>query len=909
MSLVNALLSRLARPRSEKLVARWRLGAARIGELEPQLTGLSDEQLKERALDLKARVRARYEGELAGDLKKFSIAPAFHPQLLEAFAIGREASRRVLGMRHFDEQLIGGLALHEAKLAEMRTGEGKTLVITLPALYNALAGVPTYVVTVNDYLARRDSEAMRPLYEFFGLSVGLLRENQDPEEKRQAYESSIVYGVNHEFGFDYLRENMALSKAGRRMRGLGFAIVDEVDSILIDEARTPLIISGPDDDDLSMYPLITQAVETLQEGEHAEVDRKTRSVSLTEAGFEALEARLMGLGLIERSAHLYEPSCSHVMRVAQAALQARFLFIRDKQYIVKEGKALIVDEMTGRLMADRRWANGIHQAVESKEGLEIQQENKTLATITYQNFFRLFPKLSGLTGTAMTQAEEFGQIYGLECVPIPTHRPLIRVDRPDVMYRTLKEKWAAIGEQIRQAQAKGQPVLAGTSSIEDSEALSAQLSALGIHHETLNAKNHALEAGIIEQAGAPGKVTVATNMAGRGTDIILGGNLEARLRAARETGFDDEATLLALRQGWESDRAKVLAAGGLLVIGSCRNESRRVDNQLRGRSGRQGDPGESRFVVSLEDEMFRVFAQSGFVRMIDRYNMMPEGVALEHPMLNRSLERAQTAMESHHYNMRKQLIEYDDVGARQRSMVYGWRNELIDEADASHWGRDLIEQSIEAICRARVSDEELSEHWDLAGLREELLEITGWSAPLEEWEKTAANAEELIDRVLGRALELWSAKRAALGEQAAELERACILRCIDEYWQEHLTRLQGLLEGIHLRAYAQKNPKQEYTKDAYHMFKLMSSGIARSCAKDLFALRAPEPFEAEGPWAGEAAEGMGLEGSEEPGSPWPVAPSWLASGAGGQIWSAREPRARIPAVPPEPAPETQAPRG
>lgn len=879
MSVINSLVSSLFKPRGEKLVEKWRAGARQVSELEEGLASLTEAQLRDKAANLRAKIRERYENELGGDLKRFSSEAKYHPQLIEAFAIGREASRRLLGMRHFDEQIIGGLALHEAKLAEMRTGEGKTLVITLPALYNAMAGVPTYVVTVNDYLARRDSEMMRPLYEFFGLSVGLLTENQEAEDKKKAYDSSIVYGVNHEFGFDYLRENMALSKEQRRMRGLGFAIVDEVDSILIDEARTPLIISGQDDDDLSVYGPVTQAVAGIRETQHAEVDRKARSVSLTEAGFEKLERDFMELGLIERSAHLYEPASSHVMRVAQAALQARFLFIKDKQYIIKDGKAIIVDEMTGRLMEDRRWGNGIHQAVEAKEGVEIQQENKTLATITYQNFFRLFPKLSGLTGTALTQAKEFGEIYGLECVGIPTHRPMIRNDRPDVMYRSEQEKWSAIAQQIKLAQQKGQPVLAGTSSIEDSEKLSAKLSEIGLYHETLNAKNHALEAAIIEQAGAPGKVTVATNMAGRGTDIILGGNLEARLKAARETGYGDEPTLQAIKSAWLTDRQRVLQAGGLLVIGSGRNESRRVDNQLRGRSGRQGDPGESRFVVSLEDEMFRVFAQNGFLQMIDRFNMMPEGVALEHKMLNRSLERAQTAVEGHHYNMRKQLIDYDDVGARQRSIVYSWRNELLDEPDAQHWSADLVDQAARALCEPRLSPEALAESWEIDLLTQELFDAFGWFAPLADWAEAARDAEELTDKVASGAVSHWLSRRALLGQSAGEMERSCILNCIDEYWQEHLTRLQSLMEGIHLRAYAQKNPKQEYTRDAYQMFGLMSSGIAASAARALCALSAPEPFS--------ASADSGLSESERgEGQAAPLGQAASLSGPWAARWSA-----------------------
>lgn len=840
MSLLNALLRPFTQSATIQGLKKWQQGAQRIGALEEGLRALSDEELKQKARALKVAVRARYEGELSGDLKKFSREYPFHPQLIETFAIGREASRRLLGMRHFDEQLIGGLALHEAKLAEMRTGEGKTLVITLPALYNALAGVPTYVVTVNDYLAKRDSELMSPLYEFFDLTVGLLRESQTPEDKKKAYESSIVYGVNHEFGFDYLRDNMVLSSDERKMRGLGFAIVDEVDSILIDEARTPLIISGTDNDDLSLYTVMQPAINALQEKTDVEIDRKLRNIALTEKGFEKLEEKLLALGIIEHSHHLYEPSSSHVMRAAQAMLQARFLFIKDKQYIVRDNKVLIVDEMTGRLMEDRRWSNGFHQAVEAKEGVEILQENKTLATITYQNFFRLFPKLAGLTGTAMTQASEFAEIYGLTCVQIPTHRPMIRQDQSDVMFRTAREKWKAIADEIQRAQKKNQPVLAGTASIEDSETLSQVLTERGIHHETLNAKNHTLEAAIIEQAGAPGKVTVATNMAGRGTDILLGGNLEARIRAAEETGYGDEETKKALEFAWQRDRETVLAAGGLYVIGSCRNESRRVDNQLRGRSGRQGDPGESRFIVSLEDEMFRVFAQNGVLQMIDRFNMMPEGVALEHGMLNRSLEKAQTGVENHHYNMRKQLIEYDDVAAKQRTIVYGWRNDLMDATDIDSWSENLIEQAVQNKIDLEVTDEHLPEQWDVNALKEEIKELTGLELDLASWIDQVENAAQMSEKIHTEVFKKWNEVRGTLNDNATLLQRHTILRTIDDYWQDHITHLQHLLEGIHLRSYAQKNPKQEYTRDAYEMFGRMTSGIANSVASGLLALK---PFQ------------------------------------------------------------------
>lgn len=825
--MLEALAETLGLNKNRARMRRWRAAAARIGALEPALAALDDEGLRARVNELKAKC-AR-EPEPARGKRD--------PLLEECFALGREASKRRLGMRHFDVQLIGALALHEGMLAEMKTGEGKSLCLTLAASYNAIRGTQAHVVTVNEYLARRDAAAMAPLYDFFGLRVGLLENSQSLLERREQYGSDVVYGVNHEFGFDYLRHNMAREDAERRLvRGLGFAIVDEVDSILIDEARTPLIITSAENDDLAIYQHSWTAAQALVDKDDLTVDEKQRTVLLTESGFEKVEKLFEEWGLIERGHHLYESRNNAMIRAIQACLSARFLFHKDVNYIVSEGKVLIVDENTGRLMSDRRWSNGIHQAVETKEGVERLQESRTIATITYQNFFRLYGKLSGLTGTAMTQASEFWNIYGLEAVPIPTHMPMIRKDQPDVIYRSEREKYEALALEAQEGVKQGRPVLAGTSNIEESEKLSRALAKIGVKHLLLNAKNHEREAQIVEEAGLAGRVTVATNMAGRGTDIALGGSwssIEARMR-------QEGASLGSMAQEkmeWEARRDAILAAGGLLVLGCARNESRRVDNQLRGRSGRQGDPGESKFFISLDDALFRIYAQNGVLAMIDKHNMMPEGSSLQHPMLNKSLDKAQAAVENHHYEMRRQLQEYDGVGAAQRKMVYGWRDDIIDATDDEVWtmASRMVEQALEDASEDIVRSQNV-EMFEQPEAREMIEALGPIPEEFSAWIAEEGEPDGVKDK-LGAAWELrvQAAKSLGLGRDGANTLRALMLDRIDEAWQEHLTILQNLMDGIHLRSYAQKDPKQEYKREGYAMFGRLRAGIVGQSAAAILA--------------------------------------------------------------------------
>ena len=799
---------------------RWRESAERINQKECELLNLSDEKLKEKAKEL---------SKICYESKKVTVGKR-DSNLEEVFSVVREASRRILGLRHFDVQLIGAMALHEGKLAEMKTGEGKSLCLTLAAIYNAMCGLQTHVVTVNEYLAKRDAQTMSPLYSFFGLEVGLLTEGQELAERRNQYSKDVVYGVNHEFGFDYLRHNMAQSDAERRMiKGLGFAIVDEVDSILIDEARTPLIISGSENDDLSIYQHCWDAINLLKIEKDLEVDEKQRNVILSEYGFEKLEHTFIEKGIINGAHHLYDVSNNAILRAIQACLSARFLFHKDKHYIVRDGKVMIVDENTGRLMADRRWSNGIHQAVECKEGVEVKQESKTMATITYQNFFRLYERLSGLTGTAMTQATEFYSIYGLETFEIPTHRPTIRIDQPDVVYRSEKEKFMALAEEAKKAIKDGRPVLAGTSNIEESEKLSEQLTKLGVEHRLLNAKNHELEAQIIEEAGLAGRMTVATNMAGRGTDIVLGGHWLEKEKAMLESNASAEE-IEEEKKKWNKSRENIIKKGGLLVLGCARNESRRVDNQLRGRSGRQGDPGESKFFISLDDDLFRVYAQTGILAMIDKYNMMPEGSCLEHPMLNRSLDKAQAAVENHHFEMRKQLQEYDGVGAAQRRMVYSWRDGIIDASEDETWATaiEMIQQALDQACE-EIKGSDYMESWESQEAKDSIEMIHALPKEYEQWANTARDPEELKEKIL----KYWVEKLTTAREKnmfSFESIKAQILDRIDDAWQEHLTTLQNLLDGIHLRSYAQKDPKQEYKREGYEMFGRLRGSMVAQCA-------------------------------------------------------------------------------
>lgn len=798
--------------------------AAKCEQSEAGLRALSDADLEKRARGCRDAVRGLFER--AGSLESFSRRPFSRAdEVVEVFAVAREAGRRLLGMRYFDVQLSGGLALHEGEIAEMRTGEGKTLVITLPAILNALAGVPVHVVTVNDYLARRDKERMEPLYSFFGLSTGLLWDDMEKAQKPGVYGCDIVYGVNHGFGFDYLRENMVLSRSERVMRGLGFAIIDEVDSILVDEARTPLIISGEDGDDTGLYSRVYSMMDRLRKGEF-EIDLKAKQAMLTEPGFIRVEDLLVEGGVITRKSHLYESESAHIMRVVQACLNARFTLKRDKDYVVMEDGAIaIVDEFTGRLMPDRRWSNGIHQALEAKEGVAVRHETKTLASITYQNFFRLYEKKAGLTGTAMTQEAEFAEIYGMRVVSIPTNMPMIRTDHPDVIYRSAKEKFDALADEISVAHMRGQPVLAGTSSIRDSEELSGLLEKRRIPHNVLNAKNHEREALTIAAAGRVGAVTVATNMAGRGTDIILGGIPEGR---------DQEE--------WTDEHEKVKGLGGLYVLGSARHESRRIDNQLRGRAGRQGDPGMTRFILSLDDDLFRAYARNGVLAMIDRHNMMPSGSSLEHPFLSKSLDRAQATVEFQHFAARKQILEYDDVAAEQRKAIYSWRNEILDSGDCRPLAESLISKAVSNLCEAHVRPESIYEEWDVPGLDAMVEAEFGVRMSIASWADASTDAQDLTSRVAGGLLSAYLSARASLGPCAKDAERSAILVELDEFWQAHLTEMGHLMEGIHLRAYAQKDPKREYKADAFAMFGQMLDGMALAATGSLMRLGSGEPF-------------------------------------------------------------------
>ena len=886
--MLSRILESLGLDRNKARLRAWGEAARRVGELEKELSGLGQEELRARALDLGARASREGQAPKGRD-----------PLQEECFAIAREASRRLLGMRHFDAQLVGAMALHEGMLAEMKTGEGKSLCLTLAAIYNALRGEQVHVVTVNEYLARRDARAMEPLYSFFGLSLGLLEDGQSTPQRQEQYERDVVYGVNHEFGFDYLRHNMARDAGERRMaRGLGFAIVDEVDSILIDEARTPLIISGEQDDDLSVYAVCWEQARDLP-ASMAEVDEKRKTATLTEEGFERVEKALAQAGVIERGHHLYEPQANGALRALQACLLARFLYRRDEHYIVEDGRVLIVDENTGRLMPDRRWAGGLHQAIEAKEGAQVRQESETLATITYQNYFRLYKKLSGLTGTALTQAREFWEIYGLEAIAIPTHKPMIRVDHPDEVYRSEAEKFEALAREAQKASQAGRPVLAGTSSVEESEKLSARLSQLGVAHHLLNAKNHQQEALLIEQAGMAGRVTVATNMAGRGTDIVLGGHWPAMEERLRQEGAL-ESEIQAAKAEREASRASILQAGGLLVLGCARNDSRRVDNQLRGRSGRQGDPGESKFIISLDDALFRVYAQNGMLAMIDRHNMMPPGSSLSHPMLSRSLDRAQTAVENHHYDMRKQLQDYDGVGAAQRRLVYRWRDEMIDAPDAQAWEMAwaMVEQAA-ADAAAGAIESGLAEAWLAQGAFDALAQVGPLDEQLlREVALEASEPSQVLEAALARWREAFDQAKAIEGEAGGARElRSLMLGRVDEGWQAHLTTLQGLMDGIHLRSYAQKDPKQEYRREGYEMFGRLRAGIVERSAFSVleWAMSAPRRLAQaqEGQAAREAAQAE--VAGEELFAPARAALLALSTPSSWTLWQAKPGRKAQPA--------------
>ena len=820
--MISGLLKKIFGSRNDRLIRQYSAAVRQINALEAGVSALSDEALRAKTDEFKARVAA---GETLDAL------------LPEAFAVVREAGKRALGMRHFDVQLIGGMVLHHGKIAEMRTGEGKTLVATLPAYLNALTGNGVHIVTVNDYLANRDAEWMGQLHRFLGLSVGVNLSQMDHASKQAAFACDITYGTNNEFGFDYLRDNMVYSASERVQRKLAYAIVDEVDSILIDEARTPLIISGQAEDHTDLYirmnqvaPMLARCQEENGPGDYW-VDEKAHQVLLSEAGYEHAEEVLTNVGLLPAGSSLYDAANILLIHHLYAALRAHTLFLKDQQYVVQNGEVIIVDEFTGRLMAGRRWSDGLHQAVEAKEGVAIQNENQTLASITFQNYFRMYGKLAGMTGTADTEAYEFQQIYGLETVVIPTNVPMIRKDLNDQIYRTADEKHAAIIADIRECQKRGQPVLVGTTSIENSEILSHLLDKEKLPHQVLNAKQHAREAEIVIQAGRPGMITIATNMAGRGTDIVLGGNPNKDIAAINNDESLDvaekEKRVAALRVEWQKLHDQVVAAGGLHIIGSERHESRRIDNQLRGRSGRQGDPGSSRFYLSLEDPLLRIFAGDRLKAIMDRLKM-PEGEAIEHPMVSRSLESAQRKVEGRNFDIRKQLLEYDDVANDQRKVIYSQRNELLETEDITETITAMRQGVIYDTFRRYVPEDSVEEQWELPALEKELESTLQLQLPVVEWFKNEPTLSDvaMVKRIVDQADEAYQAKVALVGaEQFHQFERNVMLQLLDSQWREHLAALDHLRQGIHLRGYAQKNPKQEYKREAFELFERLLDSV------------------------------------------------------------------------------------
>ncbi|GLT18540.1 protein translocase subunit SecA [Vibrio zhanjiangensis] len=825
--MITKLLTKVIGSRNDRTLRRLRKIVKEINNYEPEFEALSDEELKAKTVEFRQRIE---QGETLDGL------------LPEAFATVREASKRVFGMRHFDVQLIGGMVLNASQIAEMRTGEGKTLTATLPAYLNALAGKGVHVVTVNDYLAKRDAETNRPLFEFLGMTVGINVPNMPPQEKKQAYLADILYGTNNEFGFDYLRDNMAFRSEDRVQRERFFAIVDEVDSILIDEARTPLIISGPAEDSSELYTRINTLIPQLEKQDqedseeyrgdgHYTVDEKSKQVHLTETGQEYVEELMVKNGLMEEGDTLYSPTNISLLHHVNAALRAHVLFEKNVDYIVNDdGEVVIVDEHTGRTMPGRRWSEGLHQAVEAKEGVKIQNENQTLASITFQNYFRLYEKLSGMTGTADTEAFEFQSIYGLETVVIPTNKPMVRNDMPDVVYRTEMEKFDAIIEDIKQRVEKGQPSLVGTVSIEKSELLSNALKKAKIKHNVLNAKFHEREAEIVAEAGTPGAVTIATNMAGRGTDIVLGGSWQAKVDALDNPTSEQ---IEAIKADWKEVHDKVLAAGGLHIIGTERHESRRIDNQLRGRSGRQGDAGSSRFYLSMEDSLLRIFTSDRMASLIQ--SGMEEGEAIESKMLSRSIEKAQRKVEGRNFDIRKQLLEYDDVANDQRKVVYELRDELMNVDDIS----DMIEQNradvITAVIDQYIPPQSLEDMWDVAGLQERLKNDFDLDAPIKQWleDDDKLYEEALREKILEMSVAVYKEKEAVVGEQVLRnFEKSVMLQTLDTLWKEHLAAMDHLRQGIHLRGYAQKNPKQEYKRESFELFE----GLLDSLKSDVITI-------------------------------------------------------------------------
>lgn len=830
----DELLTKIFGSRNDRLIKQYRRKCDAINKLEPAMQALSDEELKAKTQEFRDRIA---KGTTTDEL------------LPEAFAVVREASVRVLGMRHFDVQLIGAMVLNDGKIAEMRTGEGKTLTATLAVYLNALLGKGCHVVTVNDYLASRDADWMGRLYNWLGLSVGKILSNQNNEEKRAAYASDITYGTNNEFGFDYLRDNMEYDVAARRQRPLYYAIVDEVDSILIDEARTPLIISGPADDNTELYravndipPLLTRQAEEKGEGDYW-VDEKAHQVYLSEAGHEHLEQILSERGLVQQGESLYAPKNIILMHHLNAALRAHTLFHRDQHYVVQNGEIVIVDEFTGRLMPGRRWSEGLHQAVEAKEGVKIQQENQTMASITFQNFFRMYGKLSGMTGTADTEAYEFQDIYGLETVVVPTHRKMVRIDEQDKVYRTVNEKYRAIIDDVKACYERRQPVLLGTTSIENSELLSSMLTKEGIPHNVLNAKQHDREAQIVLEAGRPGVVTIATNMAGRGTDIVLGGGINKAVDAIRadETLTEEqrEAKIAEVKAEWQKLHDIVVEAGGLRIIGSERHESRRIDNQLRGRAGRQGDPGSSCFYLSMEDQLLRIFGGDRMRAIADKLRL-EEGEAIESKMLTRMIESAQRKVEGRNYDIRKQLLEFDDVQNDQRHEIYGLRNQILESEDISELVKNLREGLFTDLFRAYVPAETVEEQWDLDGLQTKLAGEFGIVIDFKQLldSNDQFTDDDLLEALLKQAEAQYVEKEQMVGHEAfTGFARSILLQILDQLWRQHISALEALRQGIYLRGYAQKQPKQEYKREAFNMFEQLLDQIRETLVRVLMQVQ------------------------------------------------------------------------
>ncbi|MCP3323952.1 preprotein translocase subunit SecA [Aeromonas hydrophila] len=833
--MISTLLTKIIGSRNDRTLKALRKIVKQINAMEPQFEALSDAQLQAKTAEYRQRLE---QGETLEQL------------LPEAFATVREASRRVFGMRHFDVQLIGGMVLNSNRIAEMKTGEGKTLTATLPAYLNALSGRGVHVVTVNDYLAKRDAEANRPLFTFLGMTVDCNVPGMDASQKRDAYAADITYGTNNEFGFDYLRDNMAFSPEQRVQRPLNYALVDEVDSVLIDEARTPLIISGPAEDSSAMYIQVNKLIPLLvkQDKEDSEeytgdghytVDEKNRQALLTENGQIFVEELLKKEGLLAEDDSLFSATNISLLHHVNAGLRAHTLFERNVDYIVQKDEIVIVDEHTGRTMPGRRWSDGLHQAVEAKEGVKIQNENQTLASITFQNYFRLYDKLAGMTGTADTEAFEFQQIYGLDTVVIPTNKPMVRKDMGDLVYLTANEKYAAIIEDIRGCVERGQPVLVGTVSIENSELLSGILTKENIPHKVLNAKFHAMEAEIVAQAGQTGAVTIATNMAGRGTDIVLGGNWQAEIAQLENP---TEAQIAELKAAWQVRHDAVLAAGGLHIIGTERHESRRIDNQLRGRSGRQGDPGSSRFYLSMEDTLMRIFASDRVTGMMKKLGM-EEGEAIEHPWVTKAIENAQRKVEGRNFDIRKSLLEFDDVANDQRKVVYEQRNELLDTSDISETIHVIRDDVYGAIIDEYIPPQSLEEMWDVPGLEARLKSDFALDLPLQQWlaEDDKLYEEKLRERILDEATKLYAHKEELVGKEVLRnFEKAVMLQTLDGLWKEHLAAMDHLRQGIHLRGYAQKNPKQEYKRESFDLFTQMLETLKRDVVSILSRVQVQE---------------------------------------------------------------------